>query len=161
MKKRKNGTLGYGISPLVLLVGIALGGCNSQQHGVEPDHIEAARTYQVKAEITGLRNGRGVILSVLCVKGEAFPSQCQRRVRVDAVGPVILKYSAPRGEYALAAFHDEDSNGRIDVGPHGIPTEGVAFSNDAMSPTGPPAFEMSSFKVEADTRMKIKMVYFQ
>jgi len=161
MKKRQNRGTRYGIRTAVLLVGVALVGCNAQQQGVESDPVDLTQRWQIEAEITGLRNANGVILSVLCVKGEDFPNQCEQRARIDAAaGPVILRYSVPGGEYALAAFHDEDENGRINTGPHGIPTEGVAFSHDAMSPTGPPTFEMARFKVLADTRIKIKMIYF-
>jgi len=147
---------------VVLVVGLALTGCHAQQQGSGEATVDAAQLYQVEAEIVGLRNADGVILSVLCLKDEAFPNQCEQRTRVEVTtGPVILKYAVPRGEYALAAFHDEDENGQINAGPHGIPSEGVAFSNDVMAPTGPPTFEMARFNVDTDTRIRVKMIYFQ
>jgi uncharacterized protein (DUF2141 family) len=35
------------------------------------------------------------------------------------------------GEYALAAYHDENDNHRLDLSVIGIPKEGIAISNDA------------------------------
>ena len=35
------------------------------------------------------------------------------------------------GTYAASAFHDENSNGKLDTNFMGIPREGVAASNDA------------------------------
>jgi len=155
---------GYGATMVILLTGLAGSGCGTRQQDAEStyNHENTAQLYQVEAIVTGLRNRTGSILSVLCKKDEAFPNQCELRTRVDLEGdPVILKYTASRGEYALAAFHDEDGNGQINITPSGIPSEGVAFSNDTMSPTGPPTFEMARFKVDTDVRITTKMLYFQ
>lgn len=43
---------------------------------------------------------------------------------------VIFK-NVPYGDYALAAYHDENSNHRLDLSVIGIPKEGIAISNDA------------------------------
>jgi uncharacterized protein (DUF2141 family) len=42
---------------------------------------------------------------------------------------------------AVAAFHDENGNGRLDRNRLGIPTERYGFSRDARGVTGPPDFE--------------------
>ena len=63
------------------------------------------------------------------------------------------------GEYALAIFHDANSNGKIDKNFLGIPKEGYAFSNDARGVFGPPDFEDASFKMEGDKEITIKMGY--
>lgn len=39
--------------------------------------------------------------------------------------------NVPYGDYALAAYHDENDNHRLDLSIIGIPKEGTAISNDA------------------------------
>lgn len=44
------------------------------------------------------------------------------------------------GEYAVAAYHDLNGNGRLDRSAVGAPTEPYGFSNDARAAFGPPKF---------------------
>jgi uncharacterized protein (DUF2141 family) len=62
----------------------------------------------------------------------------------------IVFDSIPPGEYALSAFHDENSNNRLDTGTFGIPTEKYGFSNNARGQMGPPAFKDCMIKVEEE-----------
>lgn len=63
----------------------------------------------------------------------------------------------PKGEYALAIFHDENGNDRLDTNWLGIPKEKVAFSNAKMKTFGPPAFKECAFKVEKDTKITVSL----
>jgi len=45
------------------------------------------------------------------------------------------------GQYAIAAYHDANDNGKLDQNMMGIPVEATGFSNDALGNMGPPAFE--------------------
>jgi uncharacterized protein (DUF2141 family) len=51
----------------------------------------------------------------------------------------------PAGTYAVACFHDENKNGRLDTGLFGIPTEGTVVSNHAKGFMGPPSFGNARF----------------
>jgi uncharacterized protein (DUF2141 family) len=51
----------------------------------------------------------------------------------------------PAGTYAVACFHDENKNGKLDTGLFGIPTEGTVVSNHAKGFMGPPSFEKAKF----------------
>ena len=63
----------------------------------------------------------------------------------------------PQGEYALAIFHDENGNDKLDTNWLGIPKEKVAFSHAKMKPFGPPAYKDCAFKVERDTKITISL----
>ncbi|MYE01735.1 MAG: DUF2141 domain-containing protein, partial [Alphaproteobacteria bacterium] len=52
-------------------------------------------------------------------------------------GDLVFAGLAP-GEYAIAAFHDEDRDGDLDTNLLGMPTEGYGFSNEARGAFGPP-----------------------
>ncbi len=43
------------------------------------------------------------------------------------------------------AFHDVDSDGRLDTLPIGLPTEPYGFSNNARGTFGPPAWRQATF----------------
>jgi hypothetical protein len=55
------------------------------------------------------------------------------------------------GQYALAAWHDENGNGRVE-----IPQEGFAYGNNAPYP---PEFEAASIAVSSNTITRETMIY--
>lgn len=94
----------------------------------------------------------GSVIAMLFYSGRTF---------VDLRDPVIVFNlqsggTAPgrirnlaSGEYALAVYHDENGNGRLDENFIGIPSEPLGFSNRYW-PQGPPAFSKAAFKLEAE-----------
>lgn len=63
------------------------------------------------------------------------------------------------GTYAVAVFHDENSNGKLDTNFLGIPREGVGASNDAQGHFGPPKFDAAAFRFSGgriDLKITIK-----
>ena len=66
-----------------------------------------------------------------------------------ATGQVIVFDRVPAGEFAVAAYHDENSNGKLDTGAFGRPTEGYGFSRDAKGNFGPPSFEDARLTLDA------------
>jgi uncharacterized protein (DUF2141 family) len=66
----------------------------------------------------------------------------------------------PPGTYALAVFHDENMNGKLDTNWLGIPTEGYGFSNDVKALLGAPPFSAASFQCDAGTLdLTISLLY--
>lgn len=65
----------------------------------------------------------------------------------------------PNGTYAVAIFHDENSDGTLNKAKFGIPTEGVGFSGSIKSINKPPKFSDCSFVLSNDTSFIIKMHY--
>lgn len=63
----------------------------------------------------------------------------------------------PPGRYAVALVHDENGNGELDKNLLGMPKEGVGASNHHKR--GRPSWEVSSFVLEADARVKVKLNY--
>ncbi len=63
----------------------------------------------------------------------------------------------PIGEYALAVFHDENGNGKLDTNWLGIPKEKVAFSRAKMKTFGPPKYKECAFKVTSDYEISIDL----
>lgn len=66
----------------------------------------------------------------------------------------------PYGNYAVAIYHDRNSNERLNRGLFGMPEEGYGFSNDAPASFGPADFDDAVFDLETvDTTIQIKMRY--
>ena len=63
-------------------------------------------------------------------------------------GDLVFAGLAP-GEYAIAAFHDEDRDGDLNTNLLGMPTEGYGFSNEARGTFGPPGFDAAAFTIKA------------
>ncbi len=66
----------------------------------------------------------------------------------------------PPGDYAVAAYHDENGNSSFDTNFLGLPTEGYGFSNDAPVVLGPPSFDDAAVEVRDDnSETEISIVY--
>jgi uncharacterized protein (DUF2141 family) len=95
----------------------------------------------------------------------AFPTHPERARALMFVHPqgheAVCDFVAPApGRYAIAAFHDENSNGRMDRNFLGIPTEGTAASNDATGRLGPPHFNDAAFVFSGGTlSLNMRMGY--
>ena len=57
------------------------------------------------------------------------------------------------GPYAVAAYHDENGNGKFDQTLIGWPDEGLGFSNGAWIALGAPSFEEAAFEVRPGTQV--------
>ncbi len=72
-----------------------------------------------------------------------------RTIKADASADsttLLIQNLAP-GKYAIAAFADDNRNGKLDKNFLGRPTELYGFSNDASGKFGPPEFDEASFEL--------------
>jgi uncharacterized protein (DUF2141 family) len=105
----------------------------------------------VHVELLDFRNDNGVAGCLLFSSAEGFPTDASKAIK--SVGGKIANHHAvcdfadvAPGQYAIAAMHDENSNGKVDTNFLGIPTEGVGASNDAKGFMGPPKFNDAHFE---------------
>lgn len=64
----------------------------------------------------------------------------------------------PKGEYAVALYHDENSDGKCNTNMLGIPKEGYAFSRNFVPKLSAPKFDDAKFKQEHGNSMVIRMI---
>ena len=85
------------------------------------------------------------------------PEVAKVRQRAPAVKGEItfVIHSLPAGKYAVASYHDENGNGKLDMNSLGMPTEGYGFSNDAQGSGGPPTFVGAAFDFDGKTAKSI------
>jgi len=63
----------------------------------------------------------------------------------------------PEGQYALAIFHDENGNNKLDTNWLGIPKEDIGFSNARMKTFGPPQFKECVFRLQGHSQIEISL----
>lgn len=111
--------------------------------------------------VNNVANPYGSVNVAVYNSDETFLS-FDRVLKTDSVaahkGSVELYISnLPPGEYALAVFHDENNNGKLDTNWLGIPKEKVAFSNAKMKTFGPPKYHECAFKMISDHEIHIDL----
>jgi len=116
-------------------------------------------------EVEGLKDDKGQLHASLYASEEGFPTKPEKALRhvdvpiVDGKARVVFE-GLPPGGYAVAAYHDENGNGKLDTGFLGIPTEGLASSNDAKGFMGPPSFEKARVEVaRGENRIVVRVTY--
>ena len=104
--------------------------------------------------VKDVRNANGsVLIAVYDLSGFGKPELAKAKQKAGAnAGEVKFVFQGlPAGKYAVAAFHDENGNGKLDRNSLGVPTEGHGFSNDAQGTTGPPNFNQAAFDFDGKT----------
>ncbi len=69
----------------------------------------------------------------------------KRETTIQNKQAIFVFPALPHGTYAVAAYHDENGNGKLDTNWMGIPREGTAASNNAKGFMGPPKFRDARF----------------
>jgi len=118
----------------------------------------AASGADLTVTVKQVHNSTGTVyLAVYDETSFGKPELARVRQRAAAAkGDVsFVIHNLPAGKYAVASFHDEDGNGKLEMNPLGIPTEGYGFSNDAHGSGGPPAFAQAAFDFDGETAKSI------
>ena len=114
--------------------------------------IPAAQAARVTVTVEGIQSTDGVIMVGLSDSPSTFPQQFLKGQSAGAKTPsvTLIFENVEPGRYAISAYHDRNSNGRLDSGPFGIPKEPYGFSRDARGAMGPPSFDDAAFDVPAE-----------
>jgi uncharacterized protein (DUF2141 family) len=146
----------------VAMAAMPLPEIKARQQG--PVQAGSAAPSSIVVQIEGLRSNRGQIMACMTANPKTFPD-CQkdphaRHLTVPALNGETVQFTGvPQGRYAIALFHDENGNGRMDKMMM-LPKEGFGFSRDAPLQFGPPRFGAASFQVgPAQLRTAIKVRY--
>jgi len=78
-------------------------------------------------------------------------------VQVTDVRMEITFENLPTGEYSISLFHDKNLNGVMDFNFLGMPVETYGFSNNVYHRISQPTYDETSFKLEANKNLTIKL----
>lgn len=137
---------------LMMLAGLPLLGAGAPQGG------------DLKVELSGLRNAKGVVHLCLTTSQQRFlrckddRSAIARTIPAGQARQLDLGLVRP-GTYALLIVHDENGNGKLDM-MMGIPREGFGFSNNPPMRPRPPKWEEIHFAMPPSAlRQDIRIRY--
>jgi uncharacterized protein (DUF2141 family) len=129
----------------------------------EPASPSASAVLSVR--LVELRNSNGGVGCALFASEKGFPKDPTAAAQTTWC-PIVNRESScsfvpiPAGIYAVACFHDENNNRKMDKGLFGIPTEGVVVSNHAKGFMGPPRFSDARFSFAGTpAELRLKMGY--
>lgn len=114
-----------------------------------PPHPASFWKTNLKVEIQNVRVLEGMVHVALFRPGKDFPEgkPIEGR-RINAVGPSVqMMFSVEPGDYAIAVYHDENGNGKMDKRMFGIPKEPYGFSNNFKPVMSAPKFKDCQFSV--------------
>jgi len=125
--------------------------------------INVPKTADITVIITDITMIHGKINIALYNKSNDFLQQEKRFEGVILeVNSNEIKYTfknIPLGEYAIAIYHDENSDGKLTKNFIGLPAEGTAFSNNIRPHFGPPKYDDAKFNLEFDMSVRMRLVY--
>lgn len=121
-----------------------------------------AQLHPLKITVTNINHLEGKIYVSLynskasfIQKGKEYKTMSRD---VHAGTEVFVFSDLPKGEYAVALYHDENSDGKCNTNLLGVPKEGYAFSRNFVPKFSAPTFEETKFKQDQGTSMVIKMI---
>ena len=133
--------------------------------GVGRAAADTVPTGTLSVRLLDLRNDHGHAGCLLFGSEKGFPKDpgaaLQKVWCAINHGETTCRFDPTRaGVCAVACFHDENGNGKLDTGLLGIPKEGTAASNDAKGTMGPPKFKDAKFAFPgSDTQLRIHVGY--
>jgi len=115
--------------------------------------------------IPNLAVTKGHVRLILFNSADGFPADYRKAVLaksylVNSSSLQIEIPELPKGTYAVAAFHDENSNGKFDFNLVGVPKEGYGASNNARHRFGPPSFQEAMFEFNRDMAISFELKYW-
>lgn len=128
--------------------------------------LPEASALELTIELTGLENNNGSLLYAVYADEESFLSGADTAL-ANGFLPLSDKSETPEitvsldpGQYAVAVFHDENANGKLDTGAFSIPVEGYGFSQNPNTNTAPPSFSETRVVLdESDKTIEVQLKY--
>lgn len=117
--------------------------------------------HSLAVKIQGVKTSNGKINVAVYNKSDHFLKFDQvfkaDSVKANKGETRIYLEDLPEGEYALAIFHDENGNDKLDTNWLGVPVEDIGFSNARMKTFGPPHFKECAFKLQQPSEIQISL----
>lgn len=105
---------------------------------------------------------KGVLELSVYNKKEGFPIKAKpyvaKKVKISGSNAAVSFSNLPAGDYAVALYQDENSNGKCDTNFIGYPTEGFGFSNNVKPKLAPPTFTETKVRVDQNKTINIKVI---
>lgn len=118
---------------------------------------------RLQVDIHNVNSRDGFVFVALFKPGKEFPEgkPIEGKQIEASASSVQISFSVEPGNYALALFHDMNSNGKMDKNLFGIPKEPYGFSNNFRPKISVPKFSDCQFSVsEGGRRVRVDLEKF-
>lgn len=119
--------------------------------------------HAIHVRASTFRSAKGSLRCRLYSRPEGFPGKrpydAERSVAVTGKAMTCVFNDVADGTYAVALFHDENDDGKLETNFLGIPREGVGVSNNKIRSLGPPRWEDAKFAVKGDVDLDVTLHY--
>lgn len=115
--------------------------------------------------VEGLKGKQGQVCARLFAQSNGFPDRQDKAVanqciKVSKISAGFKFEKIAPGSYAVAIFHDANTDGKINTGIFGIPSEGLGCSRNPRGLVGPPRFQDAVFLVVGpNNEIKVQLNY--
>ncbi len=115
--------------------------------------------FDLTVQVNGFSSNEGRAFVGIYRPTDEFPvMNKQYRGKVVEIENKTAKVSfedLPKGEYAVAVYHDKNKNGIMDKNLLGVPTEKYGFSNNARETFSAPSFQSAAVALEKSKAIAI------
>jgi len=139
---------------------------STKQSSEEPVDGNAINLVKLTLGIQQIRGNDGQICISVFDGPEGWPFSAEKAIFESCIGTSVAQQNfelalLPNKKYAIAIFHDANSNGDLDRAPGiGIPLEGFGFSSNPPLKIGAPSFDEVAISLgEQSTSANIKLLY--
>ncbi|MGB3779159.1 MAG: DUF2141 domain-containing protein [Tunicatimonas sp.] len=122
-------------------------------------HVAASLTI----DVSGVKQRKGKLQVALYNSDKDFPETEPYRgevLNITADNDLKITFKdLPPGDYAVAVYHDKNSNGKLDKNLLGVPVEDYGFSNDTRGTRlSAPSFDNTKLRVDGENvELKIEV----
>ena len=121
-----------------------------------------AQQNTLQIEITNIASAKGEIWFALFLGEKGFPEKSENAYRTARVkaekGMISYTFKElPAGNYALAVFHDENGDGKMNKNMFGVPKEAYGFSNNVKNLLRAPYFKECAFSIPKEKKLTIEI----
>jgi uncharacterized protein (DUF2141 family) len=118
-------------------------------------------SHDLEVEIEGIPNTKGTLFIGLFNSSASFP-QFGKQYKGIVIDHNAKTYTykfkdLPQDTYALAIYHDENNNRKLDKNLFGAPVEAYGFSNNARETFSAPSFDSAKIKLDRNKKIVIRI----
>lgn len=123
--------------------------------GLSPIPVQAMDGVALGVEVTDIASARGFVMIAVYDNGKDFPARpYDAGMAAIAEGTAYRPFNLPPGEYAVLAFQDENSNGKLDRHWYRLPKEPLVISGERSRW---PRWNKAKFQLEQPTELILSM----
>jgi uncharacterized protein (DUF2141 family) len=119
---------------------------------------EPAATVDLDLTVQVHKYQRGALMIAVFDSEAAYSAGAPpiKALKLDVTGPAVhvVVPGLAAGRYGIKMFHDLDGNEKLAMNPFGIPTEPVAFSNNAKVNMRAPSWAEAAFDLKPDAAVQ-------